>query len=246
MKVRWCSVNGRLLCALAALVTALIGARTVTCSIAREPRHALPGIIPNTDNIFNVSSSISNNSGSISNTSSSISISNTSGSISISDISISISNTSSPRFSAAASTRRARSYPHLQGDTRRRKLYSFQKFFLRIDHTGRVTGTRSRDDAHTILEITSVDVGVVAIRSLSTGYYIAMNRRGEVYGEREFGVNCRLQERIEENGYNTYASAQWQKRHRVMFISLNANGKPLRGRKTHRRNTNTHFLPISV
>ncbi|MCJ8746578.1 hypothetical protein PDJAM_G00143320 [Pangasius djambal] len=207
MTVTWSASSGWSLCALAALVMALIGARTVTCRSARDPQHALPVIIANTTTTTSSSSN------------SSIS---------------------------AAPARRARSYPHLQGDTRRRKLYSFQRLFLRIDGTGRVSGTGSKDDAHTILEITSVDVGVVAIRSLTTRYYLAMNRRGEVYGEREYSVNCRLKERIEENGYNTYASAQWRKRHRAMFISLNANGKPLRGRKTHRRNTNTHFLPITV
>ncbi|MCI4392355.1 hypothetical protein PGIGA_G00144880 [Pangasianodon gigas] len=212
MTVTWSASSGWSLCALAALLMALIGARTVTCRSAREPQHALPGIIANTNSNSNNNSSSSTSNSSIS----------------------------------AAPARRARSYPHLQGDTRRRKLYSFQRLFLRIDSTGRVTGTRSKDDAHTILEITSVDVGVVAIRSLTTGYYLAMNRRGEVYGEREYSVNCWLKERIEENGYNTYASAQWRKRHRAMFISLNANGKPLRGRKTHRRNTNTHFLPIAV
>ncbi|GAA6085066.1 fibroblast growth factor 22-like [Tachysurus ichikawai] len=163
----------------------------------------------------------------------------------ITDFNISNSSMSSSHFSAAP-PRHARSYPHLQGDTRRRKLFSFQRFFLRIDGTGKVTGTRSKDDVHTVLEIRSVDVGVVAIRSLTTGYYLAMNRRGDVYGEREYSVNCGLKERIEENGYNTYASVRWRKEHRAMFISLNTNGKPLRGRKTHRRNTNTHFLPIIV
>ncbi|XP_060763156.1 fibroblast growth factor 10b [Neoarius graeffei] len=210
------------LCALAVLVTALMGARAVTCSIAGQPQpHALPVITANTTD----SSSSSGSSGSSS---------------------FSSSSSSSPRLCSAAPARRARSYPHLQGDTRRRKLYSFQSLFLRIDGSGRVSGTRSRHDVHTVLEITSVDVGVVAIRSLTTGYYLTMNRRGEVFGEREYSVNCRLKERIEENGYNTYASAQWRKRHRAMFISLNTNGKPLRGTKTHRRNTNTHFLPISV
>lgn len=33
-----------------------------------------------------------------------------------------------------------------------------------------------------ILEITSVDVGVVAVKSIRSNYYLAMNRRGKVYG----------------------------------------------------------------
>ncbi|KAG7278285.1 hypothetical protein CRUP_036362 [Coryphaenoides rupestris] len=42
--------------------------------------------------------------------------------------------------------RHVRSYTHLQGDIRRRKLFSFQKFFLRIDRNGQVNGTKSKDD----------------------------------------------------------------------------------------------------
>lgn len=42
--------------------------------------------------------------------------------------------------------RHVRSYSHLQGDIRRRKLFSFQKFFLRIDRNGKVNGTKSKDD----------------------------------------------------------------------------------------------------
>uniref|UniRef100_A0A3B1JC11 Fibroblast growth factor n=1 Tax=Astyanax mexicanus TaxID=7994 RepID=A0A3B1JC11_ASTMX len=140
----------------------------------------------------------------------------------------------------------ARSYEHLQGDTRQRKLFNYQRMFLRIDNSGRVNGTRSRTDPHCILEITSVDVGVVAIRGLSSNYYLAISKKGEVYGEREYGVNCRLKERIEENGYNTYSSAQWRNRRRAMFVGLSANGRPMRGRKTRRKNTATHFLPILV
>ncbi|KAK5851933.1 hypothetical protein PBY51_023446 [Eleginops maclovinus] len=40
------------------------------------------------------------------------------------------------------------SYNHLQGDVRRRKLFSFQKFFLRIDKKGKVNGTKSEDDPY--------------------------------------------------------------------------------------------------
>ncbi|KAK7934406.1 hypothetical protein WMY93_005302 [Mugilogobius chulae] len=142
--------------------------------------------------------------------------------------------------------RHVRSYNHLQGDIRRRKLFSFQKFFVRIDKNGKVNGTKSKDDLFSILEITSVDVGVVAIRGLHSNYYLALNRKGELYGAREFNVDCTLKERIEENGYNTYASAEWRNKKRQMFVGLNVHGKPLRGKKSRRKNTATHFLPILV
>uniref|UniRef100_A0A3B5LX70 Fibroblast growth factor n=1 Tax=Xiphophorus couchianus TaxID=32473 RepID=A0A3B5LX70_9TELE len=142
--------------------------------------------------------------------------------------------------------RHVRSYNHLQGDIRRRKLFSFQKFFLRIDRNGQVNGTKSKDDPLSILEITSVEVGVVAIKGLNSNYYLAISRKGELYGAREFGVDCKLKERIEENGYNTYASAEWKNKKRQMFVGLNVHGKPLRGMKTRRKKTATHFLPMMV
>ncbi|KAM7018451.1 fibroblast growth factor 10b [Tautogolabrus adspersus] len=145
-----------------------------------------------------------------------------------------------------AQGRHVRSYSHLQGDIRRRKLFSFQKFFLRIDRNGKVNGTKSKDDPLSILEITSVDVGVVAIKGLNSNFYLAISRKGELYGASDFGVDCTLKERIEENGYNTYASAEWRNKKRQMFVGLNVHGKPLRGKKTRRRNTATHFLPILV
>ncbi|KAM9392814.1 fibroblast growth factor 10b [Pholidichthys leucotaenia] len=148
--------------------------------------------------------------------------------------------------SGGSQGRHVRSYNHLQGDIRRRKLFSFQKFFLRIDREGNVNGTKNKDDPFSILEITSVDVGVVAIKGLNSNYYLAISRKGELYGAREFGVDCNLKERIEENGYNTYASAKWRNKKRQMFVGLNVHGKPMRGKKTRRKNTATHFLPIVV
>uniref|UniRef100_A0A9J8CY45 Fibroblast growth factor n=3 Tax=Cyprinus carpio TaxID=7962 RepID=A0A9J8CY45_CYPCA len=155
-----------------------------------------------------------------------------------------VANSSS--VSASTSGRHVRSYVHLQGDVRQRKLFSFQKFFLRIGKDGRVNGTKSKDDPNSILEITSVDVGIVAIRGIGSNLYLAISKKGELYGARNYGVNCRLKERIEENGYNTYASAEWRNKKRQMFVGLSAHGKPLRGRKTRRKNTATHFLPILV
>lgn len=64
--------------------------------------------------------------------------------------------------------------------------------------------------------------------------------------QREYGPDCRLIERIEENKYNTYASAEWLNKDKRMFVGLNAKGKPMKGKKTRRRNTATHFLPIVV
>lgn len=46
-----------------------------------------------------------------------------------------------------SSPRRPRSYPHLEGDVRWRRLLSSTHFFLRVDPGGRVQGTRWRHGA---------------------------------------------------------------------------------------------------
>lgn len=57
-------------------------------------------------------------------------------------------NLSSPSPAAAVGRHVRSSYNHLQGDVRRRKLFSYQKFFLRIDKKGKVNGTKSEDDPY--------------------------------------------------------------------------------------------------
>ncbi|KAG8456656.1 hypothetical protein GDO86_002440, partial [Hymenochirus boettgeri] len=97
-----------------------------------------------------------------------------------------------------------------------------------------------------ILEITSVDVGVVAVKAINSNYYLAMNKKGHIYGSKAFNTDCKLKERIEENGYNTYASHNWKNNKRQMFVALNGKGNPRKGPKTRRKNTSAHFLPIVV
>ncbi|MEE6458175.1 hypothetical protein FKM82_000196 [Ascaphus truei] len=153
----------------------------------------------------------------------------------------------SPEVSSNSSSgRHVRSYNHLQGDVRCRKLFSFTKYFLKIDGNGKVSGTKKEDCPYSILEITSVDVGVVAVKAINSNYYLAMNKRGKIYGTKEFNIDCKLKERIEENGYNTYASLTWKNNERQMFVALNGKGAPKRGPKTRRKNTSAHFLPILV
>ncbi|MBN3303182.1 FGF10 factor, partial [Amia calva] len=140
--------------------------------------------------------------------------------------------------------RHTRSYNHLEGDVRLRRLYSANKFFLCIDKTGKVDGTRKKNYADSLMEIRSVSVGVVAIKSVSTGLYLAMSKKGTLYGSVKYNHNCKFKERIEENGYNTYASVRWKHNGRQMFVSLNGRGNPRRGHKARRRHPSTHFLPL--
>ncbi|XP_038646776.1 fibroblast growth factor 10a [Scyliorhinus canicula] len=154
----------------------------------------------------------------------------------------------SPNITSSSSSlgRHVRSYKYLEGDVRWRKLFSFTKYFLKIDRNGKVGGTKKENCPFSILKITSVEVGVVAIKAINSNYYLAMNKRGKIYGSKEFNNDCKLKERIEENGYNTYASMKWKHNERQMFVALNGKGSPRRGHKTRRKHPSAHFLPIVV
>uniref|UniRef100_A0AAV2KL73 Fibroblast growth factor n=1 Tax=Knipowitschia caucasica TaxID=637954 RepID=A0AAV2KL73_KNICA len=61
-------------------------------------------------------------------------------------------------------------YEHLGGAPRRRKLYCATKFHLQIQESGRIDGSLQEHNPYSIMEITAVEVGVVAIKGLTCTY----------------------------------------------------------------------------
>ncbi|KAF2977752.1 hypothetical protein EK904_007720 [Melospiza melodia maxima] len=58
--------------------------------------------------------------------------------------------------------------------------------------------------------------------------------------------DCNFIELIEENHYNTYASAKWTHKGKEMFITLNHKGVPMKGKKTKKEHRASHFLPLAI
>ncbi|KAK2490804.1 hypothetical protein MC885_011761 [Smutsia gigantea] len=145
-------------------------------------------------------------------------------------------------------------YEHLGGAPRRRKLYCATKYHLQLHPSGRVNGSLE-NSAYSILEITAVEVGIVAIRGLFSGRYLAMNQRGRLYASESYNAECEFVERIHELGYNTYASRLYRtvpggpgaprqpSAERLWYVSVNGKGRPRRGFKTRRTQKSSLFLP---
>uniref|UniRef100_A0A8C4SS66 Fibroblast growth factor n=1 Tax=Erpetoichthys calabaricus TaxID=27687 RepID=A0A8C4SS66_ERPCA len=148
-------------------------------------------------------------------------------------------------------------YEHLGGAPRRRKLYCATKYHLQIHPNGKIDGTLDKNSPYSILEITAVDVGIVAIKGLFSGRYLAMNKRGRLYASDVYNQECEFVERIHELGYNTYASRSYRtvpnsaggKRRasaeRLWYVSINGKGRPRRGFKTRRTQNHPCFCPES-
>uniref|UniRef100_A0A8C9QGN0 Fibroblast growth factor n=1 Tax=Spermophilus dauricus TaxID=99837 RepID=A0A8C9QGN0_SPEDA len=90
-----------------------------------------------------------------------------------------------------------------------------------------------------ILEITAVEVGVVAIKGLFSGRYLAMNKRGRLYASPFFADECKFKEILLPNNYNAYESQE----HPGMFIALSKNGRAKKGNRVSPTMKVTHFLP---
>nr|XP_031546974.1 fibroblast growth factor 3 [Vicugna pacos] len=152
-----------------------------------------------------------------------------------------------PRFGSSGRGNPARAEPSSRsakpGDTKQ----------LRSAGTGRPE--RGATQQLSILEITAVEVGVVAIKGLFSGRYLAMNRRGRLYASESFNAECEFVERIHELGYNTYASRLYRTvpggpgarrqpgTERLWYVSVNGKGRPRRGFKTRRTQKSSLFLP---
>ncbi|KAM9317828.1 fibroblast growth factor 3 [Pholidichthys leucotaenia] len=153
-------------------------------------------------------------------------------------------------------------YEHLGGAPRRRKLYCATKYHLQIHPDGKIDGSLEENNPLSIMEITAVDVGVVAIKGLFSGRYLAMNDKGRLYASEVFNKECEFVERIHELGYNTYASRHHSteqpvppggsgnsgsKRRasakRQWYVSINGKGRPRRGFKTRSTDKASLFLP---
>ncbi|NXG05585.1 FGF22 factor, partial [Sakesphorus luctuosus] len=133
-------------------------------------------------------------------------------------------------------------YGHLEGDVRWRRLFSATRFFLCIDGGGGVEGTRWRDRPGSERGVVSPGhCRPTGDRCVGRAMGRAANK-----GRTQASPNCKFMERIEENGYNTYASLRWRHCGRPMFLSLNSKGRPQRGGKTRRQHLSTHFLPMLV
>ncbi|MEQ2196722.1 Fibroblast growth factor 6 [Xenoophorus captivus] len=102
----------------------------------------------------------------------------------------------------------------------------------RVAFLGQVTLTRCPKG---LIEISTVDRGVISLFGVRSQLFVAMNSRGRLYGTDE----CKFKETLLPNNYNAYESFVYK----GFYIGLSKHGRVKRGNKATTAMTVTHFLP---
>ncbi|XP_060110060.1 fibroblast growth factor 6 [Heteronotia binoei] len=129
---------------------------------------------------------------------------------------------------------------YLLGIKRQRKLYCNVGigFHLQIFPDGRISGVHA-ENQYSLLEISTVERGVVSLFGVRSTLFIAMNQKGRLYGTPTFQDECKFRETLLPNNYNAYESYAY----RGSYIAISKYGKVKRGCKVSPAQTVTHFLP---
>ncbi|KAM4840139.1 fibroblast growth factor 6 isoform X2 [Urocitellus parryii] len=129
---------------------------------------------------------------------------------------------------------------YLVGIKRQRRLYCNVGigFHLQVFPDGRISGTHE-ENPYSLLEISTVERGVVSLFGVKSALFVAMNSKGRLYTTPSFQEECKFRETLLPNNYNAYESDLY----RGTYIALSKYGRVKRGSKVSPIMTVTHFLP---
>ncbi|XP_036401690.1 fibroblast growth factor 14-like isoform X2 [Megalops cyprinoides] len=133
--------------------------------------------------------------------------------------------------------------PQLKGIVTR--LYCRQGYYLQMNPDGSLDGTKDDSTNSSLFNLIPVGLRVVAIQSVKTGLYIAMNGEGHLYTSELFTAECKFKESVFENYYVIYSSMLYRQQEsgRAWFLGLNKEGQPMKGNRVKKTKPAAHFLP---
>nr|XP_020465065.1 fibroblast growth factor 14 isoform X1 [Monopterus albus] len=134
-------------------------------------------------------------------------------------------------------------YPQLKGIVTR--LYCRQGYYLQMNPDGSLDGTKDDSSNSSLFNLIPVGLRVVAIQSVKTGLYIAMNGEGHLYTSELFTPECKFKESVFENYYVIYSSMLYRQQEsgRAWFLGLNKEGQAMKGNRVKKTKPAAHFLP---
>ncbi|XP_063904546.1 fibroblast growth factor 1-like [Zophobas morio] len=122
------------------------------------------------------------------------------------------------------------------------QLFSKTKHHLAVYPDSVVKGNPDDNDLHTFLEIISAGYpGHVRIKGLLTNLYLAMDKKGRLYGEPDMNEDNTIFIESFRGSYNTYLSLKYA--HLGWYVGIKKSGKFKRGPRTKYGQKAIMFLP---
>ncbi|XP_026466378.1 fibroblast growth factor 10-like [Ctenocephalides felis] len=142
------------------------------------------------------------------------------------------------------------------------QLHCQTGYYIAITEKARVIGIRADvknlPNHSALMEISSAGIaGHIRIRAKKFNYYLAMNKKGRLYGEKEPLRNTTIFVEEMTNGYNTYRSimsanacsisqkvcTRGSYNLRAWYVALDRRGRAKRGPRTARGQRAVRFMP---
>ncbi|TTW73464.1 Fibroblast growth factor 13 [Bagarius yarrelli] len=117
--------------------------------------------------------------------------------------------------------------------------------FSRLGADGTIDGTKEEDSSYAVFNLIPVGLRVVAIQSVQTKLYLAMNNEGYLYTSEHFTPECKFKESVFENYYVTYSSMLYRQQQsgRAWYLGLNKEGRVMKGNRVKKTKPAAHFIP---
>ncbi|CAL4058669.1 unnamed protein product [Meganyctiphanes norvegica] len=123
----------------------------------------------------------------------------------------------------------------------RKQLFSMTGWNLSIHPDMNVKGTREYYNLYAILEVRAVGKGEVQVRGVDSGLFLAMTKKGKIYGEPDENKESTVWVETLSGAFFNYLSRKYA--HMGWYLGIKKSGKPKKGHKTEYGQRAVQFLP---
>ncbi|XP_033326129.1 fibroblast growth factor 1 [Megalopta genalis] len=122
------------------------------------------------------------------------------------------------------------------------KLFCRTGYHLAVSNSGRVQGLSGTNEPHALFHIIPVSFGIIRMQSIETDLYVAFNKKGRLYGERNVNKDNTEWEQWNVGSYDAFRSRKYA--NHGWWIGIKKNGRAKPGQKTRWGQKAIQFLAI--
>ncbi|XP_038055882.1 fibroblast growth factor 9-like [Patiria miniata] len=126
-----------------------------------------------------------------------------------------------------------------------REYYCKSGYYLKIDGDGEVGGANQSGDKNAVFEVNTVTCGVVTLKAIKSGMYLAVDEKGKTHGQAQLDESCEFIEKFDPSGRYTvfqprrFAAQGWH-------VALGRHGQARPAHKIEEDQKCAHFIPRAV